>query len=915
MAACSPDDCATLSPRMPLQPGDAFDRYRLEALIGEGGMGRVYRAFDPKLRRRVAIKILQSKRSRDGSDGVAHIMREAQAAAALDHPGVVAVFDVSEADGHPFIVMEFVDGRSLRTLVGVHDIPMTERLRWMTDVARILAAAHRAGLVHRDIKPENVMVRHDGAIKLLDFGIARRSDPTGTPQTHSNTTHPAKPAESSMAGTPFYMAPEQVQRRLIDARADQFSWGVMAYELFTGALPWRTAKDGVAWSVAVVAEQQSTLPAENLGLPPIVGFVIDRALEKSPEQRFESMDTLLATLGAETPGVIAVVLPPAPKEQTKTIADTQQGTHTEVETPQIHDPPKRLPMTIARSTVLRGLFIAAFAVTGAVVLVGNRPRVEPPMLRAHLAAIVAHPFETAVEPFRPNALAEAAYAEGMRHFEQAALAAGIERYKTALEYEPKFAAAHLRLAISRLIDGPHPAGSESFLEANRLRRSLDHRDRALLDAFAPSFEQDPPGLDETVRKLADVERRFPNDPETMLFRPLVLTVAGRDDDGAARFRAYLEHHPQKATPWLALAYIHGRRDELESAQQALEKCLGIESNAVDCIWFDAKLDAYAGRCKEMETGVTRWRQLKPDSLNAISMQIQAMIAQRLERSTIHTTLNSALRGLSADDATRIKQKFTATRYVLDGKFDEANRILTALPHETRLENTDYLWVNELRIAIYEEMGDKPGATTLATEVLLRKKSLPGAGDLHVEGIADDPTMAFHGALLAAGTIAHAEFETQRASWMATWRTRGATRNDRDLWTRAYAGPARTAEAAREALAVLEPLGPPLRFFVDHLLVVDTARVYFLAGRFSDAAKLLGEACASCLGPIEPIRFVQAHALLGQTQQALGNIEAACNAYEVVLQHWGAARPSSITAEQVRVRLSALGCKRGNREKN
>jgi len=893
---------------MPLTPGDDFDRYRLEALIGEGGMGRVFRAFDPKLRRRVAIKILQPNRFSEGSDDVARVMREARAAAALDHPGVIGVFDVSEAEGHPFIVMEYVDGRSLRALVGADEISVNERLRWMTDVARCLAAAHRVGLVHRDIKPENVMIRHDGAVKLLDFGIARRLETEADPNGQLIGNYSAIAVESSAIGTPYYMAPEQVQRRSVDARADQFSWGVLAYELFTGSLPWKTVNDGYSSAIAVVTEQPELLRTGELGLPGHVGAVIHRALEKSPAQRFESMDALVAALSLDALAPPPLVFPDVPKESLKTVADTQQGTHTEVDPPTNREPPPQVPPKIARSFKIGAFFLVAFAAAGAVLALGFKPPTDPPFLKAHLATIVSHPLELPSEVFRPNTLAAEAFAKGMHHFQQAALALSIDHYKTAIEYEPRFAAAHLRLAIGRLIDGPHPAGSESFLEARRLRRSLDSRDSLLLDAFAPAFDEEPPGLDETARKLIDLQQRFPNDPEVMLLGPMILTVAGRDDDGAKAFRAYTEKYPKMATPWLALAYIHGRRDELELAHEATEKCRAIEADAIDCIWFDAKIDAYSGRCKDLEAGVTHWRHLKPDNVNALSMLVQAQIAQNASNALIDATLALAPRDLSLGEATRITRRFTVSRHILEGRFVDADRILTSLPHEIHLENIDYLWNNELRVALHEEMGDQAGAVAIASDVLLRKKNLPGMGDMHVEGIADDPTMALHAILLAAGTIDRPEFEKRREAWMKTWRSRGASRSDRDLWTRAYASPARTPEAALEALKVIEPLGPPLRFFVDHLLIVDTARVYLLAGRAKEAATLLSEASTSCLGPLEPLRFVQAHALLGQAHEALGNQDAACNAYRAVLQHWGSSRPDSVTVKHTRTRWKTLGCK-------
>jgi hypothetical protein len=127
--------------------------------------------------------------------------------------------------------------------------------------------------------------------------------------------------------------------------------------------------------------------------------------------------------------------------------------------------------------------------------------------------------------------------------------------------------------------------------------------------------------------------RFPNDPEIMLWRPMILTVAGRDDDGAKAFRAFTEKYPNMATPWLALAYIHRRRDELELAHEALEKCRAIEADAIDCSWFDAKIDAYAGRCKDMEAVVTHWRHLKPVNVNAVSMLAQAQRSSYVARSS------------------------------------------------------------------------------------------------------------------------------------------------------------------------------------------------------------------------------------------------------------------------------------------
>ena len=285
-----------------LKPGDAFERYTIEALLGQGGMGCVYRAHDPRLGRRVALKVIS-----DGStaaDANARLVREARAAAAFDHPNVVAVFDVGELDGAPYIVMELVEGRTLRTAAGAAGEaapPLSTRVAQLADVARALAGAHRRGLVHRDIKPENVMVRDDGMVKVLDFGIARRAGGGGTVDPSAATQTLALPTltvDGIKLGTPVYMAPEQIRGDTLDGRADQFSWGVLAYELLAGRLPWRGAGDALAVMASVLTDAADRAALEQAGVTPEIADVVLRALEKRPEERFASMDDLLRALEA-----------------------------------------------------------------------------------------------------------------------------------------------------------------------------------------------------------------------------------------------------------------------------------------------------------------------------------------------------------------------------------------------------------------------------------------------------------------------------------------------------------------------------------------------------------------------------------------------------------------------------------------
>ena len=287
------------------KPGDTVDRFVLEALVGQGGMGAVYRARDPKLQRRVALKVLRAEvtggTGSTSSEGTARLLREARAAASLDHPNAVAIYDVGEHDGQPYIAMELVEGKSLRALVGDAGVPAGERLRVLVDVARALAAAHKRGLVHRDVKPENVMIRDDGVVKVLDFGIARRhaapTDPHGstTPEGLATITQ-----EGAVLGTPLYMAPEQIRGDALDGRADQFAWGVMAYELLTGKVPWVFERDAFRLVAAILTSTPEPLGPRAPDVPGAVASAVERAIAKEPSSRFPTMDHLVAAVEAAT---------------------------------------------------------------------------------------------------------------------------------------------------------------------------------------------------------------------------------------------------------------------------------------------------------------------------------------------------------------------------------------------------------------------------------------------------------------------------------------------------------------------------------------------------------------------------------------------------------------------------------------
>lgn len=287
-------------------PGDTVARYTIVTLLGRGGMGEVFEAEDTVLKRRVALKLLPAGGDEDARN---RMLREARAAAAFDHPNVVTVYDAGVIDeGKPteqtYLAMELVRGKTLRAYVGDESIAIGRKLRWLTDASRALAAAHRAGLVHRDVKPDNIMVREDGRLKVLDFGIARRapaavdaSAPTQTPTRSDVVTE-----KGTFVGTPKYASPEQLRGDEIDGRSDQYALAVTAYELLSGSPPF-DAESGVALISRILSTPAPVLRDSCDGLPSEVEAAVTRALAKSPSERFADLDAVADILEPFADGV------------------------------------------------------------------------------------------------------------------------------------------------------------------------------------------------------------------------------------------------------------------------------------------------------------------------------------------------------------------------------------------------------------------------------------------------------------------------------------------------------------------------------------------------------------------------------------------------------------------------------------
>ncbi|HTR25674.1 MAG TPA: protein kinase [Terriglobales bacterium] len=280
---------------MALAPGTKLGPYEIQSSIGAGGMGEVYRARDTRLGRDVALKILPESFTQD-ADRLHRFEQEARAVAALNHPNILAVFDIGMHNGTPFLVSELLEGDSLRALLDEGPLPQRKAIEYGVQIAHGLAAAHEKGIVHRDLKPENLFVTRDARIKILDFGLAKLTQ-KASPQSDERTLTSSHTVAGVVMGTASYMAPEQVRGEPADTRTDIFAFGSVLYEMLSGVRAFR--RDTAAETMtAVLKDDPSELSDPRHPISPTLDRIVRRCVEKNPDQRFQSARDLSFALSA-----------------------------------------------------------------------------------------------------------------------------------------------------------------------------------------------------------------------------------------------------------------------------------------------------------------------------------------------------------------------------------------------------------------------------------------------------------------------------------------------------------------------------------------------------------------------------------------------------------------------------------------
>jgi Tol biopolymer transport system component len=290
---------------MNLSSGTKLGPYEVVSMLGAGGMGEVYRARDSRLKRDVAIKVLPQALSQD-ADRLRRFEQEALATAALNHPNILAVFDIGTYEGAPYVVSELLEGETLRDRLRGGAIPVRKTLEYALQIAHGLAAAHEKGIIHRDLKPENLFLTKDGRVKILDFGLAKLTQPDPS-HGGANTSMPTMTHATEagvVMGTAGYMSPEQVRGIAVDARSDIFSFGAILFEMISGkrAFHRETAADTMS---AILKEEPPDLSETNRNVSPALERIVQHCLEKNPEQRFHSASDIAFDLEHLT-GVSAI---------------------------------------------------------------------------------------------------------------------------------------------------------------------------------------------------------------------------------------------------------------------------------------------------------------------------------------------------------------------------------------------------------------------------------------------------------------------------------------------------------------------------------------------------------------------------------------------------------------------------------
>jgi eukaryotic-like serine/threonine-protein kinase len=890
-----------------LKPGDLIGPYEIRGFVGQGGMGQVYRAFDPRLERTVALKIIaipegardartrregseaQTEPSeREGSERVlsdsrrppsefsARLLREARAVAALSHPNVVAIYDVGESKGRLYLAMELVVGAPLRSFVGNSELPLARRIRWLVDVARALDAAHKSGIIHRDVKPENVMVREDGGIKVLDFGIARRTAARTDEQQAIDTVT----GGGAIAGTPVYMAPEQIKGGDVDARCDQFAWGVMAYELVTGQRPWPDTGDLLSLVAKILTDPVRPIRTLAKDVPSVVEETLLRALSKDPAARFGTMSDIVEALepfGSISTGRDRVKIAPGPVDDPAYAATTRVPMTVSVE------PPKAEPTTTARtprpqrSAWSLALPLVLLGMLGAGVWLVRTKVPTRPIPTTPSASV------SGTRPLSTVPRAEAAYREAMSLWHDGASAKAAIALKQAIELDPTFAAAHLQLALQQASANDVASAQASFQSAYEHRHMLTHRDSVLLEASQP-FVRAKPDVEEWETRMTAVVFQYTRDPELQFYLGRARERQGDFAGARAAYGDAIRLDGSFVPALAALATADAALGHVPEGLATAERCITRTPIASLCVETRYAILSSAGQCKRAREEANHWASLEPQSPRPFAALARALHADNAPRASVEEVLTRRWALVPAADKKLEELRDRAALAVIDGDLakaeDIAREVDAALP--LTADAYDHAIPARLRVNVLMELDRMKDAAKAARQFLDRMDAWPAYP------FAPSPSVGFLEPLFRTGEIGKGELAQMRSDWLEAEKRRASEARTTALdpwvaWATVYGSFAETRDEALEALGKAPRSEPAARagLFVDFTV----GKTFALAGRNDDALPFLSRVTSTCSTFDAAMQIAKAHLLIGQILEAKGDASGARAHYERITDAW------------------------------
>ncbi len=857
-AASSPRQSAnevkSSSGRAPIAVGDCIGRYRIKAWMGAGAMGTVFRAHDPELARDVALKVLGRGESGEvDAEGRERLAREARNAARISHPHVASVFDSGRDAGAFYIAMELVEGQSLAEWLSSKSKPRSWRevLVVFLQAARGLEAAHASGVVHRDFKPGNVLMGKDGSVKVVDFGLSRL-------RTNESDAGAEPAAPLSIAGTPKYMAPEQWAGKAPNPLTDQFSYCVALYE------------------------------ALGSGAPRRLQGIVHRGMSVDPRDRYPSMQALRVALESS-----------------------------------LHS--RRNKWWAALALVAAGLVAAAAARPHGVAAVhaARRALAAPALPDAGVDATVMRIIDLPMaSSCAPAAVVE--YRKGLAALRGASWLRASNFFEKAAESDPACPEPQLRMVMTAWPRLSLPLQREHLRHVLTIRDALHERDRLLLDAWSSLIATDAPHNDDAVRILEDAVRRFPNDAEllnlaTLRKSYLRLTVPELEKM-LEMVREAVKIDPEYADAWQLEAVVLGRLGRRNEEVAALDRCLAIAPGAVDCMAQRVGVFRRDGRCEDAVVEARRWVSWDPERPEPYQMLAAALAARAgTSRDAIREALLLEWKYFPPEVRELTRLGDSAALAIWAGDFDDALPTAEALDRAAAGDPTSdaHLWATSFAVEALQETGRGARAASAVERFLRRNEAWVRGGPQTRDEYLKPQLLA---ADLQYGNRTPARWYEATEDWERSNEERmSAFERWVFRWGPAVGRSVSAADALAHAPDASEIAAAPRPLFgvgwieAYNLGAVEAyeGRIYLEAGDLGRAIPLLEAATQTCQGIKHPALHVRAHLWLGEAKEQAGDRAAACGAYRFVLQRWGQAKSSSVTAQEAKRRWDALGCTNAN----